>query len=407
MGTLLTGADAVVDEILSYQKVNKLKNHYYGAVAPADVTAGVIWIDSNNDKVYRYDGAAWSQFYTVADPPPVSFPEGSIIAWTGGYYTNGSNGGYTRVLGSANTVAAVNTLLNASGWYVCNGAAINLGTSTIHNGANRYIENLTDDRFLMGDTTAGGTGGSSTMAHTHSGTSLGTGNESSHAHAFGTLATGNESSHTHSTPNHTHTDNFSITSESAHTHGAGTLATGNESSHSHGSGSYAVGSHTHTKGTFAVGSHNHTVNPPDTQTGTPSATDLGAFGAFNIATPTHRHQVDIAEFNSGSRTPTFTGVSGSRTPSFSGTSGSGSSHNHSVSGSVAAGSSHNHGLSGGVTSSGAATSGAGSAHNHSVSGSTAAGSAHNHSVTGSTGGASSTENRPKYVSVFYIKYLLA
>ena len=52
------------------QKVNKLKNHFYAAAAPADVTAGVIWIDSDDDKVYRYDGAAWSQFYTVADPNP-------------------------------------------------------------------------------------------------------------------------------------------------------------------------------------------------------------------------------------------------------------------------------------------------------------------------------------------------
>ena len=71
------------------------------------------------------------------------------------------------MLGSDNTVAAVNTLLNSSGLYVCDGSALNLGTSTIFDGAGRFLPNLTDDRFLMGDTTAGGIGGSSTMAHTH------------------------------------------------------------------------------------------------------------------------------------------------------------------------------------------------------------------------------------------------
>lgn len=59
MGTLLTAADAVVDEILSYQKVNKLKNHYYGAAGPVDAVAGVIWVDSDDGKVYRFYGAAW------------------------------------------------------------------------------------------------------------------------------------------------------------------------------------------------------------------------------------------------------------------------------------------------------------------------------------------------------------
>ena len=65
MGTLLTGANAVVDEILSYQKVNKLKNHFYAATGPADATSGVIWIDSDDDKAYLYDGAAWDEILTV------------------------------------------------------------------------------------------------------------------------------------------------------------------------------------------------------------------------------------------------------------------------------------------------------------------------------------------------------
>jgi len=90
---------------------------------------------------------------------------GSIIAWAGGYFTNGANGGFTSVLG--NTIAAANAYLNPKGWYVCDGAELNLPDSPIFDGAGRYLPNLTDDRFLMGSTVAGGIGGSSTMAHTH------------------------------------------------------------------------------------------------------------------------------------------------------------------------------------------------------------------------------------------------
>lgn len=94
-------------------------------------------------------------------------PVGSIIAYVPGYFTNGSNAGFTYRMVSANTIAAVNALLNSSGWYVCNGAALNDAGSGIFNGAGRYLPNLTDDRFFMGDTVAGGIGGSNTMAHTH------------------------------------------------------------------------------------------------------------------------------------------------------------------------------------------------------------------------------------------------
>jgi len=96
-------------------------------------------------------------------------PVGSIIAYSPGYFTNGSNAGFTYRMVSANTVAAVNALLNPSGWYVCNGAALNDADSGIFNGAGRYLPNLTDERFFMGDTVAGGIGGanSNNIAHTH------------------------------------------------------------------------------------------------------------------------------------------------------------------------------------------------------------------------------------------------
>jgi microcystin-dependent protein len=98
---------------------------------------------------------------------PALPPVGSIIAYSPGYFTNGSNAGFTHQMVSANTVAAVNALLNSSGWYVCDGAALNDADSGIFNGVGRYLPNLTDERFLMGDTVAGGIGGANTMAHTH------------------------------------------------------------------------------------------------------------------------------------------------------------------------------------------------------------------------------------------------
>ena len=96
-------------------------------------------------------------------------PEGTIIAWSGGYFTDGINGGFTSVLG--NTAAAVNALFNEFGFYVCDGATINIAKSQIFNGSGRYLANLTDSRFLMGSTAVGSSGGSSTMAHTHGVTS--------------------------------------------------------------------------------------------------------------------------------------------------------------------------------------------------------------------------------------------
>lgn len=131
-------------------------------------------------------------------PPAVSsqLPSGSIIAWNPGYYSNGSNAGYTYAIGTANTVAAANAYLNPLGFYVCDGAALNDSSSPIFSGAGRYLPNITDSRFLMGSTTVGAIGGNNTMAHTHT--------------------------HTHTGPSHTHTTgDFTLTINEmpAHTHG--------------------------------------------------------------------------------------------------------------------------------------------------------------------------------------------
>lgn len=85
----------------------------------------------------------------------MSVPIGTIVAWLPGYFADGSNGTYTAV-----------SIGLPDEWKECTGAALNDANSLIYNGAGRYLPNLTDDRFLMGDiaASAGGIGGSNTIA---------------------------------------------------------------------------------------------------------------------------------------------------------------------------------------------------------------------------------------------------
>jgi len=93
-----------------------------------------------------------------------SVPVGAVVAFIGGYFTDGANGGFTDVIG--NSASAVNTILNATGWYVCNGAALNLASSPIFYTSGRYLPNITDSRFIMGGTAAGVIGGSNSIGST-------------------------------------------------------------------------------------------------------------------------------------------------------------------------------------------------------------------------------------------------
>lgn len=88
-------------------------------------------------------------------------PVGSIVAYNPGYYTNGSNGGFTTTGPAGNTEAQINAFLNASGWYVCNGAALNNAASPIWNAGSRFLPAINDGRFLRGSATAGTIGGNS------------------------------------------------------------------------------------------------------------------------------------------------------------------------------------------------------------------------------------------------------
>ena len=180
-------------------------------------------------------------------------PVGSIIAYSPGYFTNGSNAGFTHQMVSANTVAAVNALLNSSGWYVCDGAALNDADSGIFNGAGRYLPNLTDDRFLMGDTVAGGIGGanSNDISHTHTtgGFTLTTSHMPSHNH---TVTVDSGGAHYHSvyhtqlregqqnsiggvTYGQNLAESVSTSNSGSHIHSASSGNTGSGQAHNHGS----------------------------------------------------------------------------------------------------------------------------------------------------------------------------
>lgn len=234
---------------------------------------------------------AWDTLVRGDIPSDAQVPAGVIVAWVPGYFGDGSNGSYTAVL-ALNTIAAANAYLNPLGWYVCNGAALNLAASSIFNGATRYLPNLTDDRFIMGDTTVGVLGGSSSSAHTHSIGSYAAADESSHTHAGGSLAAANAGGHSHSTAS---------------------VATGNESAnHTHGVSGNTGGGTNH---------HHSTVTM-----GTDDTADESA----------HTHGVTI----------TSGGISGNHTHNFDSPNVAIADHSHSLSGTSGTGSTHGHALSG-------------------------------------------------------------
>ena len=108
-------------------------------------------------------------------------PIGSVTGVIQGYFSDDQNGGF-----SALPVSIENH------FYPCDGTAPNDSESPIWNAADRRVPNLTDGRFLMGATSAGGKGGSNDViakmpghSHTHSLTAESAGN---HRHDNGSYA---------------------------------------------------------------------------------------------------------------------------------------------------------------------------------------------------------------------------
>lgn len=231
-------------------------------------------------------------------------PVGSIMAWQGGYFTSGSNGGFTNVLG--NTVALANAYLNPYGYHVCDGAQVNDPDSPIFSAAGRYLPNLSDSRFLMGSTAAGAIGGENSNSHTHSVTSnVSVGNitltagqipqlSTSYTPA-GTNAAGTCSGSSAVGGTHTHRTSHVVGSNSSGFHtwtamavqggstyglGYGDLNVSNaDSGHSHSfSGTTSAQAFTGTAATITVGSASpsaivHSVTNPAVTSGVPSDTE--------------------------------------------------------------------------------------------------------------------------------------
>lgn len=174
-----------------------------GAVLPPRITTaqrdsivsptnGVVIFNTDRNRLEAKTTSSWDAVSSV--------PVGTILPWIGGYFTGAGNVGFTSVLG--NTVASVNSLLNQTGYYVCDGSTLSVSSSPIYDGGGRRLPDLTDSRFLMGSTAGGTIGGqnSTTLAannlptHTHplSGSTVGGSNSdtvnvgaSGHTHSAG------------------------------------------------------------------------------------------------------------------------------------------------------------------------------------------------------------------------------
>ena len=69
--SISTGDDGVLDDVFSYQIYNKIKNHWRGSTAPANPQAGMIFSDSDDDKLYYWNGAAWVEIEAGGGGAPV------------------------------------------------------------------------------------------------------------------------------------------------------------------------------------------------------------------------------------------------------------------------------------------------------------------------------------------------
>lgn len=194
-------------------------------------------------------------------------PVGAIVAFIGGYFGTSGNGSFTNVIG--NTIADVNTLLNPKGWYVCDGKALNLPASPIFNGAGRYLPNLTDDRFIIGSTSAGVVGGSNTTAHTHT---------IAHTHTMAhTHATANHTLNTARIPSHAHTENAEVWANVS----GSSYRTARTSGNWCNSISHGGRAHITTYSTGSSGAHNH-GNTGGASTSTTSGSSAASSGSASL-----------------------------------------------------------------------------------------------------------------------------
>jgi len=220
---------------------------------------GAIRYDSASSEIQIQNDTAVSDSWE----PMTSTPVGAIMAWMGGYFLVG--GSFISVYG--NTVSEVNTHLNPKGWVVCDGVEYNNSKSPIFNGAGRYLPDLTDDRFLMGGTSAGIGGGSNTLLD--------------HTHGFSLTAAGQ-----------THSGNSSsVSSDGNHRHNIN-LGDNNDYHQYARWGGNNVGGAVYGLTNYA-GSHNHTVSISHTHS---SSVVTGTVGTGSAASSTENRPKYISCF---------------------------------------------------------------------------------------------------------------
>ena len=187
---LAAGNWAIVQDsaiVYDYMVSAQAANDSAQAANTSAQAAKVVAVDaaaSASDDANTCETIAASLVGTVANPLPI----GTIIAIIPGYFTGAANTGYTPVIGT--TIAQINNYYNPLGFYVCNGAMVNVPESAIFNGAGRYLPNFTDNRFIMGASAVGAVGGANSVNHTHT---------MDHTHTTGshTLSATEMPSHTH------------------------------------------------------------------------------------------------------------------------------------------------------------------------------------------------------------------
>jgi hypothetical protein len=132
---------------------------------PATAVEGYCYWNTTFDtlRIYRQE-SGWLTVGTVGDTAG-SVPIGGIVAYNPGYYTDASNGSFTLVGPVTNDVAGVNAYIQNS-WRVCDGSEFIDATSPIWNVAGRYLPNLTDSRFIRGNTSSGTVGGAASVTPT-------------------------------------------------------------------------------------------------------------------------------------------------------------------------------------------------------------------------------------------------